>query len=81
MPPPACIMRSIARSASTIELVCAYGPYRCECVSLSGSDSSMKSNRSFSTMCAATQPEWRSRWPGIPSVERQSVLRDANRSA
>jgi hypothetical protein len=80
-PPAASITRASWRSAAAIEVSCPSGPRLCECQSLSGSDSSRKSNRSCSTMYADTQPEWRSRTPGMPSVERQPVRREANTSA
>ena len=55
-PPAACIRRSICRSAAAIEVTCACGPFLCDQASLSGSENSMKSNRSFSTRNAPTQP-------------------------
>ena len=80
-PPAGSIMRAICLSAAAIESTWANGPYLCECVSLSGSESSRKSNRSFSTRYSATQPECWSRTPGSPSWERHFVWREANRSA
>ena len=47
-PPAACISRSICLSAWASETTWANGPFLCECVSLSGSESSRKSNRSCS---------------------------------
>ena len=52
-PPAACIRRSICWSAAASDVTCASGPCLCECVSLSGSDSSRKSNRSCSTRYCA----------------------------
>ena len=60
--------RSSWRSAAAIESTCASTPCRCECASLSGSESSMKSNRSCPTRYSPTQPACLSRTPGSPSV-------------
>ena len=67
--------------ASAIESTWASGPCLCDQPSLSGSESSRKSNASSATSGLPTQPEWRSRTPGSPSCERQPVLRDAKMSA
>ena len=67
-PPAGSIMRASWRSAAASESTCANGPYLCECVSLSGSESSRKSNRSCSTRYSATQPECWSRTPGQPEL-------------
>ena len=54
----------------------------CECVSLSGSESSRKSKRSCSTRYAPTQPECWSRRPGMPELAAAAgVLREAKTSA
>jgi hypothetical protein len=80
-PPAGAIIRASCWSAAAIERTCASGPYLWETQSLSGSEKSMKSKRSCSTMCAPTQPLWRSRTPGIPSPERHGVRRLAKTSA
>ena len=67
-PPAGSIIRSSWRSADASESTCENGPYLCECVSLSGSEKSMKSNRSCSTMYSPTQPECWSRTPGQPEL-------------
>ena len=74
VPPPAWKSRSSWRSAAAIEVTWAWGPWRWECVSLSGSESSRKSKRSCSTRYAPTQPACWSRMPGRPSCERHGRL-------
>src|SRR5579875_3346353 len=74
-------IRTPRRVHEPLELTWAWGPLRCEKTSLSGSDSSRKSNKSCSTRYAPTQPECWSRSPGIPSWLRQPVRREAYRSA
>ncbi len=80
-PPPASITRHSSASAAAIDWICACGPFLCECASLSGSDSSMKSKRSCSTRWEPTQPACWSRMPGIPIRDQQVVLRLAKMSA
>ena len=56
IPPETSASRCSCRSAPAIESACACGPFLCEWVSLSGSESSRKSNRSRCASQAATQP-------------------------
>ena len=92
-PPAACISRSICLSACASEATWANGPFLCECVSLSGSESSRKSNRSCSIRyCAdaarvlvahAGQPELRAaaRAPRREQVGVEELLRPVDRVA